>query len=60
MHFHLTSFLLGLLCGILLIVLSISFLIYLILHLSVRDDEKLFNRQRLLVDSYPYEDHSLK
>jgi hypothetical protein len=56
MHFHFPSFLLGLLFGIVLIVL----LIYWLLRTSVKDDERLFNRQRLLVDSYPDEDHSLK
>jgi len=59
MHFHYLSFLLGLLCGIVLIVLPILFLIYLILHVSVRDDERLFNKRRLL-ESCPDKDHSLK
>ena len=59
MYFHYPSFLLGLLCGIALILLPILFLIYVILHLSVRDDERLFKKQGLL-NSYPDEDHSLK
>jgi hypothetical protein len=56
MYFHSTSFLLGFLSGIILIFL----LIYLIFRWSVKADERLFNKQRLLVDSYPDEDHSLK
>jgi len=56
MHFHFPSFLLGLLFGIVLLVL----LIYWLLRSSVKDDERLFSRQRLLMDSYPGEDHSLK
>jgi len=57
MHFHFPSFLLGVLFGIVLIVL----LIYLMLR-SDKDEERLFNNQRLLMDSYPYsdEDHSPK
>jgi len=55
MHFHYPSFLLGLLVGIILIVL----LIYLIASWSVKDDERLFRRQKLL-DDYADEDDSLK
>lgn len=49
------SFLLGLLLGFALIVL----LIYLILRWSVKEDARLFSKQRLL-DSYLNEDQSLK
>jgi len=53
MHFHYPSFLLGLLVGIILIVL----LIYLVLSWSVKEDGRLFRRQKLL-DDYTDEDDS--
>jgi hypothetical protein len=55
MHFHFPSFLLGLLFGLILIVVLIS----LIFRWCVKDDERLFSRQKL-VDDYIPNDRSLK
>jgi hypothetical protein len=54
MHFHLPSFLLDILVGIVLIV----FTIYLMLRWSVQVDAKLAANQKRL-DDYPSEDSSL-
>jgi hypothetical protein len=55
MHFHYPSFLFGFVLGIFLILL----LIFLLLRGSVKDDEWLFRRQKL-VDDYEAEDNSPK
>ena len=50
MHFHYVSFLLGILCGIVLVCL----LIYLAYKMVMKTDEDLFRMQRSL-DNYPEE-----
>jgi flagellar biogenesis protein FliO len=55
MHFHLPSFLLGLLFAIVLFVLLVQW----IFRESVKDDERVFRKQKL-VDDYDVKDNSLR
>ena len=55
MHFHYPSFLLGLLCGIVLVILVIC----LVLKLSITTDEELSRKQRSL-DNFPEENSNLR